>query len=150
MLVYVMQNVKIQCLIAQEYKDTNNLKCTRFVVHIMLYITVEFRNRSCSRCSFNNFNKNSFSQREASAVSSVGRSETVTSYFMNFESHADNAQNSQNSRLFLLNSFAGAVFTETFSVTTVPHSIETTLQQMIVERFISLVTCIICSILINF
>jgi len=147
MFVYVMQNVKIQRLIAQEYKDTNNLKCAWFIVHIMLYISVEFRNRSYSRCSFNNFNKNSFNQREASVVSSLGCSETVTSYFMNFESYTDNAQNS---RLFLLNSFAGAVFTETFSVTTVPHSIETSLQETIMERFISLVTCSICNILINF
>jgi len=97
-----MQNVKIR-LIAQDYKDTYNLKCAWFVVHIMLYISVEFRNRSCSRCSFSNFNKNRFSQREASVVSSVECSETLASYFMNFESHTDNAQNSQNSRLILLN-----------------------------------------------
>lgn len=68
MLVYVVQIVKIQCLIAHEYKDTNILKYTWFVVHIMLYVSVEFRNRSYSRCSFNNFNKNSFSQREAFIV----------------------------------------------------------------------------------
>ena len=131
MLVYVMQNVKIQCLIAHEYKDTNNLKCTWFVVYIMLYISVEFRNRSYSRCIFNNSNKNVFSQRGAFVVSSVGRSETVIGYFMSFESHTDNTQSSQNSRLFLLNCFVEAVFTETFSVTTVPHSIETTLKRCV-------------------
>jgi hypothetical protein len=80
----------------------------------------------------------------------VGCSETVTAYFMNFESHTDNTQSSQNSRLFVLNSFAEAVFTETFSVTTVPHSIETALQEMYMGKFISLVTCGICNILINF
>jgi hypothetical protein len=99
---------------------------------------------------FNISNKNLFSQREAFAASFIGHSETVTAYFMNFESHTDNTQSTQNSRLFVLNSFAEAVFTETFSITTVPHSIETTLQDMFMERFISLVTCSICNILINF
>ena len=78
--------------------------------------------------------KNVFSQRGAFVVSLVGRSATVTAYFMNFESHTDNIQSSQNSRLFVLNSFAEAVFTETFSVTTVPHFIETTLQEIYIKN----------------
>jgi hypothetical protein len=53
---------------------------------------------------------------------------------MNFGSHTDNTQSSQNSRLFVLNSFAEAVFTESFSITTVPHSIETTLLEICIKN----------------
>jgi hypothetical protein len=91
---------------------------------------------------FNIPNKNVFSQRGAFVVSLVGCSATVTAYFMNFESRTDNIQSSQNSRLFVLNNFAEAVFTESFFITTVPHAIETTLQEIYIKKSNKMQQCI--------
>jgi hypothetical protein len=146
LFVILTGGVKIQCNVA--HKDTNKLKmyivcCSSSTLHISWIqksVLIVY-----SKWIVNNFNKNSFSKIGAFIVSLVGCSEAVTICFVNYKSHTDNTQSSQNSECFcliaLLGTSAWAVFIETFSGLQC-HITQKSLHGIFLLRFFSSVTCV--------